>query len=74
MNLDGVLLGCNLMAAKQSQLEGGPGGLVINVASVAGLTYGMDRNRFGTKQIIKFGFVNKCSVFPTKYPSTLWLI
>ena len=57
MNLDGVLLGCNLMAARQSELEGGPGGLVINVASVAGLTYGMDRNRFDRPQSIQFYYV-----------------
>lgn len=57
VNLDGVLLGCNLMAARQSELEGGPGGLVINVASVAGLTYGMDRNSI-SYQISKHAVVD----------------
>ena len=47
VNLDGVLHGAKLFSEKQS-IEpgvGGPGGLVVNTASLAGILYGMDKNR-----------------------------
>ena len=46
MNLDGVLHGAKLYAEKQSIESGGSGGLVINTASLAGILYGMDKNRW----------------------------
>ena len=45
VNLDGVLHGAKLYAEKQSIESGGSGGLVINTASLAGILYGMDKNR-----------------------------
>jgi len=44
VNFDGVLLGAQLFAEKQSIESGGSGGLVINTASIAGILYGMDKN------------------------------
>ena len=46
MNLDGVLHGAKLYAEKQIIESGGSGGLVINTASLAGILYGMDKNRW----------------------------
>ena len=47
MNLDGVLHGAQLFSEKQSieSEVGGPGGLVVNTASIAGILIGMDKNR-----------------------------
>ena len=39
INLDGVLQGCSLFEEKQGRHHGGPGGLVVNIASCAGLTW-----------------------------------
>jgi len=38
INLDGVLHGCSLFEERQGRHNGGPGGLVVNIASCAGLT------------------------------------
>jgi len=56
VNLDGVLYGANMMAERQSKESGGPGGLVVNTASLAGLTLGMDRKSI-SYQISKHGVV-----------------
>merc|ERR1712130_757887 len=57
-NLDGVLHGAKLFAEKQSieQGVGGPGGLVVNTASLAGILYGADKNSI-SYQISKHGGV-----------------
>jgi len=58
VNLDGVLHGAKLFSEKQS-IEpgvGGPGGLVVNTASLAGILYGMDKNSI-SYQISKHGVV-----------------
>jgi len=39
INLDGVVHGCSLFEEKQGKHNGGPGGLVVNLASCAGLTW-----------------------------------
>jgi len=39
INLDGVLHGCSLFEEKQGRHHGGPGGLVVNIASCAGLSW-----------------------------------
>ena len=57
VNLDGVLHGAKLFAEKQS-IEpgvGGPGGLVVNTASLAGILYGMDKNRCLASEIVAYG-------------------
>jgi len=56
VNLDGVLHGAQLFSEKQSIESGGPGGLVINTASIAGILYGMDKNSI-SYQISKHGVV-----------------
>jgi len=42
VNLDGVLHGCNMFQDKLGKHTGGPGGLVVNTASIAGLLHGFD--------------------------------
>ena len=44
VNLEGVLHGCNIFEEKLGQHNGGPGGLVVNTASIAGLVYGFNQN------------------------------
>lgn len=56
INLEGVLHGCNLFKEKLGLHNGGPGGLVVNTASVAGITYGFDHKSL-SYQISKHGVV-----------------
>ena len=39
INLEGVMNGVQLYEEKRSKVTGGPGGLIINTASCAGLTH-----------------------------------
>ena len=39
INLEGVMHGVQLYEEKRSKVTGGPGGLIINTASCAGLTH-----------------------------------
>jgi len=56
INLDGVLLGCNLFEEKLGKHNGGPGGLVVNTASLAGLVCGFNQKNL-SYQIAKHGVV-----------------
>jgi len=56
INLEGVLHGCNLFEEKLARYNGGPGGLVVNTASMAGILYGMDYKSLAY-QISKHGVV-----------------
>eukprot|EP00092_Neocalanus_flemingeri_P007517 GFUD01008114.1.p1 GENE.GFUD01008114.1~~GFUD01008114.1.p1 ORF type:complete len:297 (-),score=69.31 GFUD01008114.1:121-1011(-) len=56
INLEGVLHGCNIFEEKLGLHNGGPGGLVVNTASMAGILYGMDRKSLAY-QISKHGVV-----------------
>jgi len=56
VNLEGVLHGCNIFEEKLGQHNGGPGGLVVNTASIAGLVYGFNQNIL-SYQISKHGVV-----------------
>jgi len=56
VNFDGVVHGAQLFSKKQSIESGGPGGLVINTASIAGIICGMDKNSI-SYQISKHGVV-----------------
>jgi len=62
INLDGVLLGCNMMADKLGKHNGGQGGLVVNTASMAGILYGMDKDG-SSYQISKHGVVAATRTF-----------
>ena len=44
INLNGVLLGSNMFQEKKGKINGGPGGLVVNTASMAGVLCGFDYN------------------------------
>jgi len=65
VNLTGVLHGSNMFASKQSVVDGGTGGLVVNIASMAGLSYGFDRNGI-SYQISKHAVVDATRSFASK--------
>jgi len=56
INLAGVLLGCNIFEEKLGKQNGGPGGLVVNTASLAGIVYGFNQKNL-SYQISKHGVV-----------------
>ena len=45
INLAGVLLGCKIFEEKLGKHNGGPGGLVVNTASLAGIVYGFNQKK-----------------------------
>lgn len=65
INLDGVLNGCNIFEEKLGKHNGGPGGLVINTASIAGMVYGFNQKNV-SYQISKHGVVAATKSFGHK--------
>lgn len=57
VNMEGVLNGCHIFEAKRSRLEGGKGGLIVNVASMAGILTGMPKDSI-SYEISKHGVVD----------------
>jgi len=56
INFEGVLLGCRTFQERYGKDSGGPGGLVINIASLAGVTQGFSEQHH-QYQVAKHGCV-----------------